>query len=166
MDALPYNWKPSYVSALIFYFAVYWIVSWALIKYKMDEKLNMKQASQQDEPVAESTYIKPQARKLHDPQVAFEEYYYYAKKTRNEEDQLEAPKLEWRELLSRKAAPHEAGGDQVKPDTKLNLTNRENRLHVSDEEWTNASRSFRTASAGAIFYLVCLQSIFLLQKLI
>jgi hypothetical protein len=32
------------------------------------------------------TYISPQQRLLHDPEVTFEEYHYYALKTRAEED--------------------------------------------------------------------------------
>lgn len=34
--------------------------------------------------------IRPQHRLLHDPAVTFEEYHYYAIKTRAEEDALEA----------------------------------------------------------------------------
>lgn len=119
---------------------------------KMDEKFNSKQSCHLDEQVAESIYIKPQARKLYDPEVTFEEYYYYAQKTREEEEQLEAPKLQWRELMSGKSVSHNASGDQTQTDRLF--ANRESRLQISDEEWTNASRSFRTASAGAIFYLV------------
>ena len=36
------------------------------------------------------TYISPQQRLLHDPKVMFEEYHYYALKTRAEEDALAA----------------------------------------------------------------------------
>jgi hypothetical protein len=36
------------------------------------------------------TYISPQQRLLHDPEVTFEEYHYYALKTRAEEDALAA----------------------------------------------------------------------------
>lgn len=42
-----------------------------------------------------STYIKPQGRKPHDPDVKFEEYYYYAQKTREEEKAYVAPKTNW-----------------------------------------------------------------------
>ena len=121
----------------------------------MDERYDKKETSQPDEITAENTYIKPQARKLYDPDVTFEEYYHYAQKTRREEERLDAPKLEWRELISRKAPSQNAEGEKITIDPNLNLANRENRLLISDEEWTNASRSFRTASAGAIFYLVC-----------
>jgi hypothetical protein len=36
------------------------------------------------------TYISPQQRLLHDPAVTFEEYHYYALRTRAEEDALAA----------------------------------------------------------------------------
>jgi len=36
------------------------------------------------------TYTSPQQRLLHDPEVTFEEYHYYALKTRAEEDALAA----------------------------------------------------------------------------
>ena len=38
----------------------------------------------------QDTYISPQQRLLHDPEVTFEEYHYYALKTRAEEDALAA----------------------------------------------------------------------------
>lgn len=36
----------------------------------------------------------------------------------------------------------------------LNYSSRANRVDISDEEWSNASRAFRTASSGACFYLI------------
>ena len=116
----------------------------------------------------QSTYIKPQARKVHDANVTFEEYYYYAQKTRAEEQGLKSPKLNWRQLLLRKKSENEAGEDShestdaAKNVAEVNFANRENRMEISDEEWTNASRAYRTASWGAAFYLVSLQLIVLL----
>jgi len=103
------------------------------------------------------TYIKPQGRKPHDPDVTFEEYYYYAQKTREEEKTIEsAPRTNWREVLLRKKAevPHEVSTEEPGAQPSTNLTaadfaNRENRLEISDEEWSNASRTLRTASWGA-----------------
>jgi len=37
---------------------------------------------------------------------------------------------------------------------RVNLANQETRMHISDEEWTNASRALRTATKSAIFYLI------------
>lgn len=109
-----------------------------------------------------STAIKPQARKLHDSDVSFEEYHYWALRTREEELNAPAPKTNWRELILRKKPASEreqdlqADGDDkrgsVVPD--VNIANREDRLRITDEEWTNASRAFRTASWGACFYLI------------
>lgn len=102
----------------------------------------------------QSTYIKPQARKLHDPDITLEEYYYYAQKTREEEKGLTPPKLRWAELLKRKKEPNDlnaadaAAADAAKHHTEVNFTNPEERLRISDEEWSNASRAFRTASWG------------------
>ncbi|KAL9086648.1 MAG: hypothetical protein Q9159_004057 [Coniocarpon cinnabarinum] len=124
----------------------------------MDEK---GYATATDEKhVVSSEYIKPQARRLHDPDVKFEEYRYYALRTREEEKHLESPKLRIRQLLSRRttaeaASDRKDSASEPQPiPTELNLANRENRLHISDEEWTNASRALRTASWGAAFYLI------------
>ncbi|KAK3674924.1 hypothetical protein LTR78_005268 [Recurvomyces mirabilis] len=116
-----------------------------------------------DVPIAgTSTIIKPQSRKLHDPEVSFEEYHYYALKTRQEEDSIAPPKTTWREILLRKKPAHEVStngenGHADKDDGKaprVNLADRNARSQVSDEEWTKASRALRTASWGACFYLI------------
>lgn len=109
-----------------------------------------------------STAIKPQARKLHDPDVSFEEYCYWALRTREEERNAPAPKTNWRELILRKKPASEREQDlQADADDKrgsvapnVNISSREDRLQITDEEWTNASRAFRTASWGACFYLI------------
>lgn len=109
-----------------------------------------------EQQVAQSSFIKPQVRRLHDPAVTFEEYHYYARRTREEEKHFESPKLRWREIINRstnKDAPQiDAGTDGKVP--KDNFADKENRLHITDEEWTNASRAMRTASWGAAFYLI------------
>jgi hypothetical protein len=100
---------------------------------------------------APSTYIKPQGRKPHDSDVTFEEYYYYAQRTRAEEAAIEAPKTDWREIVLRKKNPAAVEGQDVPVShlTAEDFANRDHRLEISDEEWTNASRMFRTASWGA-----------------
>lgn len=100
-------------------------------------------------------HIKPQARKLHDPDVTFEEYHYYALRTREEEATVPKPTTRWREIILRnkpKAEVQEHVGDTVISD--VNFSNRAQRVDISDEEWSNASRAFRTASSGACFYLI------------
>lgn len=47
-------------------------------------------------------FIRPQDRRLHDPDVAFEEYHYYALRTRAEEKTLapsDSEKTNWQRLL-------------------------------------------------------------------
>ena len=128
----------------------------------MDDKgsASSPDASTPDEQqVAPSTFIKPQARLFHDPAVTFEEYRYYAQRTREEQRQLEPPKLRWREILNRTSAKDAdktgavAEREGVKA-TEANFATPESRLLISDEEWTNASRALRTASSGAAFYLI------------
>lgn len=95
-------------------------------------------------------YIKPQGRMPHDPAVKFEEYHYYAQRTRQEEMTLESPVVNWRQILLRKK--NGAGSDEKLPEshlTEADFATAANRLEISDEEWTNASRAFRTASWGA-----------------
>lgn len=116
-------------------------------------------------------YITPQQRLLHDPAVTFEEYYYYANRTRAEELQLKSEETGHtgiRQILfPPKSAPKEKyvpgaettdekGGvrSMSVADGNLNLSDRNERIRISDEEWTNASRSFRTASWAACFYLI------------
>ena len=108
---------------------------------------------------AYGTYIPPQARLLHDPAVTFEEYRFYAQRTREEEKRLESPKLIWREIVNRttiKDAPqNDAGTDANNAQfMEANFATKESRRLISDEEWTNASRAMRTASWGAAFYLI------------
>jgi hypothetical protein len=116
----------------------------------MDEKLDSIDPPGSHDLVP-STYIKPQARKTHDPDVTFEEYHYYALKTREEDKTLESPKLNWREVLLRKKNASDIGNHDsaVQDFTDRKFSNAATRLEITDEEWTNASRAFRTASWGA-----------------
>jgi len=106
-----------------------------------------------DVALTPGSYIKPQGRKPHDPAVLFEEYHYYALRTREEEASIEAPKTDWREIILRKKNPAGIEGTNgtapVSHLTADDYANRDHRLEISDEEWTNASRMFRTASWGA-----------------
>jgi hypothetical protein len=94
--------------------------------------------------------IKPQGRKPHDPDVSFEEYHYYAHRTREEEQTIESPHTNWREIVLRKKAPNVIEATSERTDlTEKDFSSVSNRLEISNEEWTNASRAFRTASWGA-----------------
>lgn len=110
--------------------------------------------SSDDQQVVQSEYIKPQARLLHDPAVTFEEYRYYAQRTREAERHLESPNLLWRDIITRKTtkdADNLYGGGEV---SQASFATPETRLQITDEEWINASRAMRTASWGAAFYLI------------
>ena len=115
----------------------------------MDEKRSSPDPSSSPDAL-QSTYIKPQYRKPHDSDVTFEEYYYYAQRTREEELTYETPGLSWREIVLRKKTTHnEVNGDSGAHVSEDILADTKNRLTITDEEWTNASRMFRTASTGA-----------------
>jgi hypothetical protein len=106
----------------------------------------------QPSPNFASSYIKPQGRKPHDPDVLFEEYYYYAQRTREEETTFEPPStVWWHTILKKKESTVEVEptGDSPHALTAADFAKRENRLEITDEEWTNASRALRTASWGA-----------------
>ena len=119
----------------------------------MDDKVNHTDPPAYSNDVP-STYIKPQHRKAHDAGVLFEEYYYYAQTTRKEEETLEAPPLNVRDFLLRKKPAHDINDDVSREQFSDNRLTKSNRLEISDQEWTNASRAFRTASWGACFFLI------------
>lgn len=101
----------------------------------------------------------PQMRKLHDPSISFEEYYYYAEKTRAEEDTAVTGPTQG--MLSMivpsktdkgvNLAGEKRGSGSAE---KSNHSSPNNQAGISDDEWTNANRALRTASWGAIFYLI------------
>jgi len=100
--------------------------------------------------------LRPQLRKLHDTSVTFEEYNYYAQKTRAEEDSLakdDGAKVGLLQILFPTKSGAGAGGEKI-PVSTANVSTIDKRAHISDDEWTNASRALRTASTSAIFYLI------------
>ena len=116
---------------------------------ELDDKEHEASPPSYDRQVVQSARIKPQARLLHDPAVTFEEYHYYALRTREEEKQFESPKLRWREIINGKANK-DAGPIDGKV-SEANFANEVTRLQITDEEWTNASRAMRTASCTLCF---------------
>jgi hypothetical protein len=96
-------------------------------------------------------YIRPHKRKPHDPDVRFEEYVYYALQTRAEEDS-HPPESSFVAGLVAKVYPRKiqastgAGECPVISSVKCAV--------ISDEEWLNASRAFRTATSAACFFLI------------
>lgn len=109
-------------------------------------------------------YTRPQMRALHDKSITFEEYHYYALQARAEEDsnhRMATEGTETRGFLSTlipgkgpsSVASDEKRRESVIP-TDINLSVPDRRASVTEEEWTNASRAVRTATAGAIFFLI------------
>ena len=114
----------------------------------MDQKPDSMPTHSVHEAIS-SSLIKPQARKPYDPAVTFEEYHYYAQKTREEELTLESPVMNVRQFFARKSYPDNHNDVPTATLTGNDFRSRENRLQITDEEWANASRSFRSASWGA-----------------
>ncbi|KAF3762282.1 hypothetical protein M406DRAFT_332664 [Cryphonectria parasitica EP155] len=105
--------------------------------------------------------IKPQMRRLHDPAVTFEEYMFYAERARLEEDAgalHNTPGVTFKSIFLPSANNKRsigAGADGAwSAATELNLSDPKVRAAISDQEWANASRALRTASAAACFYLI------------
>lgn len=98
--------------------------------------------------LSQSSYYPPRQRKIHDSNVTFEEYSFYAQRTREEQRLHESPPWQWRTVFSPRKKTAEASEEEH------NHNGPSDSRIVTDEEWLNASRAFRTASWGAIFYLV------------
>ncbi|KAJ6113429.1 hypothetical protein N7523_006746 [Penicillium sp. IBT 18751x] len=114
----------------------------------MDEKLRIDPPGYVQE-VSSSRPVKPQAREPYDAAVSFEEYHFYANRTREEQLALEAPHWNVLQLFRKKSQLDAQDNLPVTTLTEADFRNPERRLQISDEEWTNASRAFRSASAGA-----------------
>lgn len=97
-----------------------------------------------------SPLISPQAREPYDPNITFEEYHYYAQKTREEELTLQSPVLNVRQMFKKKS--EQEVPSNIPTLTEADFRNPERRLQITNEEWNNASRSFRSASWGACEY--------------
>ncbi|KAL9055933.1 MAG: hypothetical protein Q9162_003229 [Coniocarpon cinnabarinum] len=99
-------------------------------------------------------------RALHDRSIMFEEYYHYAQHARAEEEESRLANDEKRGILSTifpaKSGKGAGGVDGRRQSLvpQVNTSASEKRATVSDEEWANASRAVRTASKGAVFYLI------------
>jgi hypothetical protein len=112
----------------------------------------------------------PANRLLCDPSITFDEYRYYAELTRDEE--RESAKTEpptvgiMRMLFPTKSSPgvqqisvspgsRGSSNDRIEEKELSPVSSdRQNRVSVTDPEWTNASRAMRTASGAACFYLI------------
>lgn len=91
--------------------------------------------------------IKPQQRKLHDTAVSFEEYHYYALKTREFEKQPDSEEFVTQKSTLKDAFLHRKPAAR-RPSTNVNFSDQSKRIEISDEEWIDASRALRTATWG------------------
>jgi hypothetical protein len=105
-----------------------------------------------------ATYQPQQLKGIHDPSVMFEEYLYYAEQTRREEENI--PRVHKLDFIKSKVGKKT---DVVADDPTKGPTTKETDVQggppgyshgVSDEEWAVASRAARTATWGAVFYLI------------
>ncbi|KID77909.1 N amino acid transport system protein [Metarhizium brunneum] len=123
---------------------------------KLVEHHNSHRLGQDDKAEPVSFATPPRMRRLHDPDVSFQEYQHYARITRAEQDAL--PRPAGKKSLLYYLVPNlqkvETGPADVATRSDLNTSDIEQRKIISDEEWTNASRALRTAGTGAIFYLI------------
>ena len=129
----------------------------------------------------EQSYVQPQHRKPHDPTVTFEEYHHYANITRAEEDSLSKKDLGdttfFSLILPSKSNKGDvvhsrppagngekagSGEEKIPANHDANIHNLDvsDRLNVTDDEWTNASRALRTATWAAVFYLITTEYVF------
>ena len=101
-------------------------------------------------------------QKLHDPSVTFEEYLHYAAITRADTRYEQAPqesktftqKLNpWNRSGLVAAATSGTKGEKIGIEEKDSERSPQP-YHVSEEEYINASRAVRTATWGAVFYLI------------
>ncbi|TVY75724.1 N amino acid transport system protein [Lachnellula suecica] len=126
-----------------------------------DEKMMTDRTSSNEG--APAIFRRPASRPHNDSSITFEEYNYYAEKTRAEEEAHVgeiAGTQGWLEMIvpskSGMGAGNLSSAEKQGADTNahVNLANPEARNTISDEEWTNASRALRTATKSAIFYLI------------
>ncbi|KAF2152568.1 hypothetical protein K461DRAFT_286439 [Myriangium duriaei CBS 260.36] len=104
-------------------------------------------------------YIPPHTRALYDKNVSFEEYHFYAQACRREEAAnagaaANKPTSFWDAIIPGRGKKH---ADELPSESEMpavNVNKQEGRMHISDEEWVNASRALRLATWGSMFYLI------------
>ncbi len=102
---------------------------------------------------------RPQHRPVHDPSVTFEEYHYYAQLSRSEEENLPDDDKEGGILSLIFPSKWDVGAKRLNNSNVKNIvgpstSDRPVTSAITDQERTNASRALRTASRGAVFYLI------------
>lgn len=116
-------------------------------------------------------YSRRALKGIHDPSVTIEEYMHWAKVTRAEEEKVPAMKTPIRRVLGfggnkeingkitesspqQSVTAHTSGSDGHEKKATPTDPPAPDMTVVSDAEWHQASRAMRTASWGAIFYLI------------
>lgn len=117
-----------------------------------------------------ATIAAPVLRNLHDPSVTIEEYFYWAKITREEEKELPKAHHPIKKTLglgkndldpvipstvpaSEKHKTNTGAVSDGKKDEIGGIANAQD-IAVTNEEWMQAARAARTATWGAVFYLI------------
>jgi hypothetical protein len=100
----------------------------------------------------------PVRRKLHDPNIKIEEYFYYARIQRDQERQGLGPKE--REEMYQGSSPEAesqnggsgigSGDEKVSEKTNTAVAIPQSGAVVSPNEWESASRAVRNASWGSM----------------
>jgi len=114
-------------------------------------------------------YSRSALRSLHDPSVSLEEYLHYARLTRAEEKALPDVKSPLGQVLGFKKNHGSEKGTITTPgqsvDAPSTVSGSGEKQAITDssapdvsvvtaDEWTQAARAMRTASWGAVFYLI------------
>ncbi|GAB7348843.1 hypothetical protein MBLNU459_g7551t2 [Dothideomycetes sp. NU459] len=106
------------------------------------------------------TYSAPGQYVGHNPNIPFEEYLYYAEWTRNYEKSLSTKGRGLSSITSvltgkgKGAGPVNEVDSTAAPRVEADGTTTETFGVISDYEWHHASRAARTATWGAVFYLI------------
>ena len=108
-----------------------------------------------------SEITRPTARKLHDPSITFEEYMHYAAITRADDrnisphtdNALNVAGLKSMNPFAKKGKPAVETVMQMDEKTASSSPNHAP-YTISEEEYIQASRAVRTATWGAVFFLI------------
>ncbi|KAF2717235.1 oligopeptide transporter protein [Polychaeton citri CBS 116435] len=100
-------------------------------------------------------------RLAHDPSVTIEEYFYWAKLSRKEEEAMIAPSHPWGEALGLKkskqvsanTSAEDVATDEKNPKVESPGSSVQ-QSPIGDGEWHQAQRAARTAGWSAMFYLI------------
>jgi len=114
-------------------------------------------------------YSRAALASLHNPNVMIEEYFHYAKITREAENDIPIAPMPFKKVLgfgkkevvdvkghviSENMPLTEGPGHTVNEKGAMDKSNTSSPAAITDEEWLTASRAARTATWAAVFYLI------------